>query len=77
MLLEVGDQRCRCWRAPRAAERVHLKRDVLEPEVVHRRAASDQFGIGIRAGETERLHADLVELAVAPFCGRSWRNIGP
>jgi hypothetical protein len=30
-----------------------------------------QLGIGPRRGVAELLGADLVELAVAPFCGRS------
>ena len=67
VLLEMGDQpgamtMARCG----IAERIQLQRDIAQPEFVPQpRAHQDLFGIDVRSGKAQRLHAELMELAIA------------
>lgn len=48
-------------------ERIQFEADAGESEVVPQTLAHhDDFGVGVRPGEAERLHADLMELAITP-----------
>lgn len=62
----------------RLAQRVQLQAHVLQAQQLPEPGQhDDHFGIDIGAGKAQRLDIDLMELAVAPRCGRSWRNTGP
>jgi hypothetical protein len=37
----------------------------------------DELGIDVRPVDAEQLDPELMELAIAAFWGRSWRNMGP